>query len=110
MARRVHGLPSSRAARSRTTWGCISYSAQDIPAEQEIHNARDYIWSRHEAHGLRVVMNELASTSRRPADVDRFHKEVAGWLDDQYWAFEYGFFGVSRWPVGDFCRPCRVVT
>ncbi|MCJ1280428.1 hypothetical protein MMC21_008256 [Puttea exsequens] len=52
-----------------------------------------------------LYISELASTSRDHGDVVAFTVDVANFLDETTWVFEYGFFGCMRTVADGFVSP-----
>ncbi|KAK7928302.1 hypothetical protein PG985_005300 [Apiospora marii] len=88
--------------------GLHFYTMPDQSADQGLAAAKAYFEERHVRFGgLPVIISELASTSRDPAVVDRFSRELARWLEgrERGWVVEYGFFGVMREVADGFVSP-----
>ncbi|KAF2452317.1 hypothetical protein BDY21DRAFT_261648, partial [Lineolata rhizophorae] len=52
-----------------------------------------YLEAVHEKYPSKpLVVSEIASISRDKKEVYAFTAEVANWMDDRPWIFEYGFF------------------
>ncbi|KAK7981381.1 glycoside hydrolase family 128 protein [Apiospora saccharicola] len=87
--------------------GLHFYTMPDQTAEQGTAAAKVYFEERRARFKLPVVISELASTSRDPAVVDRFTRDLSRWLEarDQAWVIEYGIFGVMREVADDFVSP-----
>ncbi|KAK7755589.1 hypothetical protein SLS62_002524 [Diatrype stigma] len=86
--------------------GVHYYTTQDGAAADEVAAAQAYIQGQSAAYGgLPVIVSEIASTSRDPAVVDAFTRQMAQWLDEQDWVAQYGFFGMSRAVADDFVSP-----
>ncbi|EOO03852.1 putative glycosyl hydrolase 53 domain-containing protein [Phaeoacremonium minimum UCRPA7] len=68
--------------------------------------ARAYITSMHEEWpSLPVVVSEVASISRSGPEVEKFTAELANWLDETEWVYEYAFFGCMNHCADDFVSP-----
>jgi len=52
-----------------------------------------------------IIVSEIASTSRTYADVLAFTAQVANWMDDTEYIYEYGFFGCMEKLADDFVSP-----
>ncbi len=52
-----------------------------------------------------VVVSEIASISRDKKDVFRFTAQVANWMDECPWVFEYAFFGCMANAADSFVSP-----
>jgi len=52
-----------------------------------------------------VVISEIASTSRGRKAVFAFTAQLANWMDDCPWIFEYAFFGCMAVVADDFVSP-----
>lgn len=87
--------------------GLHFYTMPDQTADQGLAAAKGYFGERRARFELPVVISELASTSRDPAVVDRFTRDLARWLEgrEQAWVVEYGFFGVMREMADGFVSP-----
>ncbi|KAJ9138866.1 Glycoside hydrolase family 128 protein [Pleurostoma richardsiae] len=69
-------------------------------------HARAYIESMHRAWPeLPVIVSEVASISRDEREVERFTAELANWMDETEWVFEYAFFGCMTHRPDDFVSP-----
>ena len=56
-----------------------------------------YIKDMHNKHPhMPVIVSEIASISRNKNDVYGFTIQLANWMDQTDWVFEYGFFGCMR--------------
>ena len=53
----------------------------------------------------KVIVSEIASTSRNGADVIGFTAQLANYMDHADWIFEYGFFGCMRTLADGFVSP-----
>ena len=68
--------------------------------------AIEYIKSMHEKYPeLPVIVTEIASISRRQDEVYAFTAQLANWMDEADWIFEYGFFGCMREVADAFVSP-----
>ncbi|KAK7957308.1 glycoside hydrolase family 128 protein [Apiospora aurea] len=88
--------------------GLHFYTMPDQTAEQGLAAAKAYFEGRRAGFGMfPVIVSELACTSRDPAVVDRFTRDLARWLEEpkQEWVVEYGFFGVLREVADGFVSP-----
>lgn len=65
-----------------------------------------FIWSMHEKHPHQpIIVTEIASISRNYNDVLGFTAQLANWMDQTPWIFEYGFFGCMRKVADSFVSP-----
>jgi len=65
-----------------------------------------YIEDMHKKHPrLPIIVSEIASTSRVYADVLGFTAQLANWMDETEWVFEYGFFGCMEKLADNFVSP-----
>lgn len=71
----------------------------------EASEAQEYIEDMYKKWEIPVIVSEIASISRDGNAVVEFTKEMANWLDDQEWVFEYGFFGCMPQVADDFVSP-----
>ncbi|KAH8680526.1 glycosyl hydrolase catalytic core-domain-containing protein [Xylariales sp. PMI_506] len=53
----------------------------------------------------RLVVSEIASTSRDAVAVERFSRAAAAWMDQQAWIREFAFFGAMREVADGFVSP-----
>lgn len=68
--------------------------------------AIEYIKSMHEKYpDLPVIVTEIASISRRKDEVYAFTAQLANWMDETDWIFEYAFFGCMREVADQFVSP-----
>lgn len=64
------------------------------------------IISRHSKYPeYPVVVSEIASICRDKESVFRFTAQVANWMDECPWVFEYAFFGCMAKVADDFVSP-----
>ncbi|KAK8050860.1 Pathogenesis-related protein 1C [Apiospora rasikravindrae] len=83
--------------------GLHFYTMPDQTSEQGLAAAKTYFTERRARFGL-----PLACTSRDPAVVDQFTRDLSRWLEEepeQRWVVEYGFFGVMREVADGFVSP-----
>ncbi|KAJ1334114.1 glycosyl hydrolase [Microdochium nivale] len=85
--------------------GCHFYTNKNSAVDKEITAAKNHLAAIIFAYGLPIVVSEIASTSRNSADVVKFTKTMAEWMDKQALVKMYGFFGVSRQPADSFVSP-----
>ena len=52
-----------------------------------------------------VIVSEIACTSRDGNTVVEWTKDMANWMDDQDWIFEYSFFGCMPQLADTFVSP-----
>lgn len=52
-----------------------------------------------------IIVSEIASTARDLPSVLGFTAQLANWMDNTDWIFEYGFFGCMRQTADDFVSP-----
>lgn len=65
-----------------------------------------YITAMHEKYpGLPIIVSEIASISRDKDEVRGFTADLANWMDEMPWIFEYAFFGCMRKVADDFVSP-----
>lgn len=63
-------------------------------------------WNRHHKYpAYPVVVSEIASISRDKKEVFAFTAQVANWMDQCPWIFEYAFFGCMAKVADDFVSP-----
>ena len=68
--------------------------------------AIEHIKSMHERYPKHpVIVSEIASISRNRNDVYHFTAQLANWMDETPWIFEYGFFGCMRQVADSFVSP-----
>jgi len=62
--------------------------------------------NRHQKYPeYHVVVSEIASTSRDKKEAFAFTAQVANWMDQCPWIFEYAFFGCMAKVADDFVSP-----
>lgn len=54
---------------------------------------------------LPIIVSEIASTARDHPSVLWFTAQLANWMDNTDWIFEYGFFGCMRQCADNFVSP-----
>ncbi len=65
-----------------------------------------YLQKMHEKYPhLPIIVHEIASISRNHADVLGFMAQLANFMDNTDWIFEYGFFGCMRSVADGFVSP-----
>ncbi|KAH8591100.1 glycosyl hydrolase catalytic core-domain-containing protein [Bisporella sp. PMI_857] len=68
--------------------------------------AISYIKKMHNKYpDFPVVVSEIASNSRDKKDVFAFTAQLANWMDECPWIFEYSFFGCMKEVADDFVSP-----
>jgi len=68
--------------------------------------AIQYLESQHQKYPqLPVVVNEIACISRDKKQVYDFTAQLANWMDETPWVFEYGFFGCMQEVADNFVSP-----
>jgi len=71
-----------------------------------VDECKKYIQSIHELYlGIPLIVSEIASISRDKDEVYEFTKEMANWLDETEYIFEYAFFGCMKGLADDFVSP-----
>ncbi|KAI1875105.1 uncharacterized protein JN550_002534 [Neoarthrinium moseri] len=85
--------------------GAHFYTAQNQPADQGVNSAKSYLTSLHSKYNLPIIVSEIASTSRNGGDVEKFSRDIAGWMDGQPWIKQYAFFGAMRQVADGFVSP-----
>ena len=70
------------------------------------NDAIAYIESMHKKFPHQpIIVSEIASTSRNYNDVLGFTAQLANWMDEQSYVFEYGFFGCMEHVADNFVSP-----
>lgn len=85
--------------------GLHFYTTDGQAVASEVAWGQNYFTEAHTKYGLPVIVSEIASTSRDPAQVQEFSATMEAWMDAQDWITLYGFFGVSREPANDWVSP-----
>ncbi|KAH6671939.1 hypothetical protein B0J14DRAFT_483761, partial [Halenospora varia] len=69
-------------------------------------DAVSFIQSMHNLHPtLPIIVSEIASISRNYDEVLSFTAQLANWMDNTEWIFEYGFFGCMAQCADGFVSP-----
>lgn len=72
----------------------------------EVKAAKEFIENKHKKWpNIPIIVSEIASISRDGKSVVEFTKQMANWMDDEKWIFEYGFFGCMQALADNFVSP-----
>lgn len=64
-----------------------------------------YLEAMHDRYRRPVIVSEIASTAREKESVEAFTIQLANFMDETEWVFEYGFFGCMRKVADGFVSP-----
>ncbi|KAL8840884.1 MAG: hypothetical protein Q9170_001148 [Blastenia crenularia] len=64
-----------------------------------------YLQDMHSRYPQSVIVSEIASTDRNVGSVYNFTVQLANFMDNADWIFEYGFFGCMRQLADGFVSP-----
>lgn len=64
-----------------------------------------YLKGMHARYHQPIIVSEIASIARDKASVYGFTIQLANFMDETEWIFEYGFFGCMRKPADGFVSP-----
>ena len=64
-----------------------------------------YLKNMHGKYRKPIILSEVASIARDKASVYGFTVQVANFMDETEWVFEYGFFGCMRKLADGFVSP-----
>ncbi|KAL8671412.1 MAG: hypothetical protein Q9168_004085 [Polycauliona sp. 1 TL-2023] len=67
--------------------------------------AIQYLQEMHSKYPQPIVVSEIASTDRNVGSVYNFTVQLANFMDNTDWIFEYGFFGCMRNLADGFVSP-----
>ncbi|KAF3940588.1 hypothetical protein ABW19_dt0209052 [Dactylella cylindrospora] len=75
-------------------------------------DAKEFLHKIHKEYPKQpIIVSEIASISRNKKNVYAFTRNIANWMDQQDWIFEYTFFGCMRNMPDDFVSPeARLMT
>lgn len=85
--------------------GIHYYTTDGQPVDTEVAWGQNYLTEAHNKYGLPLIVNEIASTSRDPAQVKQFSDTFKAWMDSQDWIAEYAFFGATLQPANSWVSP-----
>ncbi|KAL8809949.1 MAG: hypothetical protein Q9223_002761 [Gallowayella weberi] len=69
------------------------------------NDAIRYLEEMHSKYPQPIVVSEIASTDRNAGSVWNFTVQLANYMDNADWIFEYGFFGCMRTLADGFVSP-----
>ncbi|CAJ2503400.1 Uu.00g107940.m01.CDS01 [Anthostomella pinea] len=88
--------------------GLHYYTTSTNPVKFELDYAQGFIESGYKDYGnskIPVMITEMSSTSRDPAQVQQFIEQMSTYLDGKDWVHAYGFTGVSTAVADSFSSP-----
>lgn len=64
-----------------------------------------YLEAMHARYRKPIIVSEIASIARNKASIYGFTIQLANFMDETEWIFEYGFFGCMRKLADGFVSP-----